>query len=179
MVPCYGSPRKQIWLPSLALRAGEERWRLDFGGVDITRLSPWKPTDCVKLPIRQMGRLGVCWVNNSVYSFLDKGDHCCYLITVWWRLDFNTRNREVVQPAFLAHVMPTRETCSLGISLHPFLSGKVLTSSQNVYFNIKWKDKGQKAQLYIRNEPAEEHIRGKWGRLQLIWESRYNHGYTL
>ena len=45
----------------------------------------WTSTDCVKLPIRQMRRLGVCWFNNSVYFFLDKCDHCCYLITVWWR----------------------------------------------------------------------------------------------
>lgn len=138
----------------------------------------WTSTDCVKLPIRQMRRLGVCWFNNSVYFFLDKCDHCCYLITVWWR------RTSIPEIEMLSSLLSWHVSCPLekhvlwAFHCTPY-SGKVLTSSWNVYFDIKWKDKGQTAQLYIRNEPIEEHIRGKWGRLQLIWGNKYQHGYTL
>ena len=103
----------------------------------------WTSTDCVKLPIRQMRRLGVCWFNNSVYFFLDKCDHCCYLITVWWRW---TSIPEIKRLSSLLswHVSCPLEKHVLWVFHCTPYSGKVLTSSWNVYFNIECSLKNSK-----------------------------------
>lgn len=76
-------PQKTNTIALFSTQQGEERQMSSFfGEVDITRLCHYGHPLTVKLPIRQMGRLGVCQFNNSVYFFFYKGNHCCYLITV-------------------------------------------------------------------------------------------------